>query len=116
MSANIFRESKKNKERSFPKDSYAAYWDISEKSEKAEKLKAIIEEFAVLADGAAFVLGFAPADSDFSAIGQQLRRELPKETHLLVVSSEGGIYRQEGYADLYCPGRTTGVILHAFSR
>ena len=41
MSANIFLESKKNKERSFPKDSYAAYWDISEKSEKAENLKRV---------------------------------------------------------------------------
>ena len=37
MNANKFLESKKNKERSFPKDSYAAYWDISEKSEKKEK-------------------------------------------------------------------------------
>ncbi len=116
MNANKFLESKKNKERSFPKDSYAAYWDISEKSEKTEKLREIVEEFSVLAGGPALVLGFAPADSDFTAVGQQLRRELPEETHLLVVSSEGGIYRQEGYADLYCPGMTTGVILHGFSR
>lgn len=67
-----------------------------------------------VAQGAALVLGFARASSDFTALAASIRRQLPLKTDFLLISSEtGGLCRNEGETDLYQSGC---VILQSFSR
>lgn len=92
-------------------DIKAAY--LNEQDLDAGNLKALCD----VADGPALILGFLSPDLDMDPIARSIRREIPQDTKLILMTTSGELCRPANSTTLYCPaeeGRRR-VLLQSFS-
>ena len=92
-------------------DIKAAYLNKNELT--SAQLKPLFE----LAEGTALVLGFVSPDLDFNSVAATIKRELPANTKLLLMTSAGELCRPAQSNTLYCPAdaQRGKILLQCFS-